>query len=71
MLAGDFGQRKSRKPEIMADAAYLVVSRPSQETTGQFYIDDDVLRSNGVTDLDQYANVPGELVMHNIIYIYI
>ena len=69
MLAGDYGQRKSRKPEIMADAAYLIVSRSSQEGTGQFYIDDDVLRSNGVTDLDQYANVPGEVVVHNYIYI--
>ena len=59
MLAGDPGVRMSRKPDIMADAAYVILTQNSRDSTGQFYIDDDVLTQHGVTDLDQYANVPG------------
>ena len=44
----------SRKPEIMADAAYLILSRDAAEVTGQCFIDEDVLRSAGVTDLTAY-----------------
>jgi NAD(P)-dependent dehydrogenase (short-subunit alcohol dehydrogenase family)/putative sterol carrier protein len=62
MLAGEVGWRMSRKPEIMADAAYLVLTGASRELSGQFLIDDQVLRDHGVSDLDQYANVPGELL---------
>ena len=65
MLAGDVGMRMSRKPEIMADAAYLILTQNSRDYTGQFLIDDDVLKQHGVTDLDQYANVPGELYIAN------
>ena len=59
MLAGDVGVQMSRKPDIMADAAYLVLTQNSRDFTGNFLVDDDVLRDHGVTDLDQYANVPG------------
>lgn len=48
-----------RKPEILADAAYIILNRPSSECTGNFFVDDEVLASEGVTDLDQYAVVPG------------
>jgi len=47
-----------RKPEIMADAAYLVLTGPSS-ASGNFYIDDAVLAEHGVTDLDRYAVTPG------------
>ena len=47
-----------RKPEIMADAAYLVLTGPSS-ASGNFYIDDAVLADHGVTDLDRYAVTPG------------
>ena len=47
-----------RKPEIMADAAYLVLTGPSS-ATGNFYIDDAVLAEHGVTDLDLYAMTLG------------
>ena len=43
----------------MADAAHAILIKPSRETTGNFFIDDEVLRAAGVTDLDQYANKPG------------
>ena len=52
--------RKSRKPDIMADAAYQILTSNSREVTGNFFIDDDVLRSHGITDLDKYAHVPGQ-----------
>lgn len=47
-----------RKPEIMADAAYLVLTGPSTNT-GNFFIDDAVLAEHGVTDLEQYSVTPG------------
>jgi len=60
MLTGhsDEGKRSSRKPEIMADAAYAILSRNSRECTGNFFIDDEVLKSEGVTDFDKYAYDP-------------
>lgn len=51
-----------RKPEIMSDAAYVMLTRKSSEYTGNFAIDDEVLTSAGVTDLDQYAWVPGKIL---------
>jgi citronellol/citronellal dehydrogenase len=59
LLGGDATIRGSRKPEIMADAAYEILTRPSRECTGNFFIDDDLLRSAGVTDFAQYQTVPG------------
>jgi len=50
--------RASRKPAIMADAAYQILTQPSS-TTGQFLLDEDVLRAAGVTDFEQYAVSPG------------
>lgn len=49
----------SRKPAIMADAAIHVLTQACRELTGQFLIDEDVLRSAGVSDFDQYAVQPG------------
>ena len=51
--------KMGRKPDIMADAAHVVLSRPSSHTTGQILIDDEVLASAGVTDLDHYAALAG------------
>lgn len=48
-----------RKPEILADAAYVILNRSSKECTGNFFVDDEVLASEGITDLDSYAVVPG------------
>jgi citronellol/citronellal dehydrogenase len=57
-LGGEAMMRQSRKPEIMADAAYVIFCRPSRECTGNFAIDDDVLRAEGVTDFSSYAYDP-------------
>lgn len=48
-----------RSPDIMADAAYAVLTADAATTTGNFFIDEDVLRAAGVSDFDRYAVVPG------------
>ncbi len=48
-----------RTPEILADSAYIILNRSSKECTGNFFVDDEVLASEGITDLDKYAVVPG------------
>ena len=48
-----------RTPEILADAAYVILNRPAADCTGNFFVDDEVLASEGITDLDKYAVVPG------------
>ncbi len=59
LLGGDSVVRGSRTPEIMGDAAHAVLTRPSRECTGNYFIDEDVLRSIGVTGFDAYQTVPG------------
>jgi citronellol/citronellal dehydrogenase len=56
----------SRKPAIMADAAYEIVTRDSRSTTGNFFIDEEVLRGQGVTDFEQYAVTPGASLFNDI-----
>ena len=48
-----------RTPEILSDSAYIILNRVSKECTGNFFVDDEVLASEGITDLDKYAVVPG------------
>jgi citronellol/citronellal dehydrogenase len=57
-LGGDSIMNISRSPEIMADAAYVILTKDSKEFTGNFCIDDNLLADNGVTDFSQYAEVP-------------
>jgi citronellol/citronellal dehydrogenase len=59
LLGGDDAVRGSRTPEIMADAAHAILTKPSREFTGRFCVDEDVLRAEGVTDFSRYAMVPG------------
>jgi citronellol/citronellal dehydrogenase len=59
LLGGDRVMRGSRKPEIMGDAAHVILTKPSREFTGNFCVDDEVLQSAGVTDLSHYQFVPG------------
>ena len=51
--------KASRKPAIMADAAYAIFNRDSRTATGNFYVDESVLREEGVTDFSEYAVTPG------------
>lgn len=50
---------RGRKPEIMADAAHVILTRDARQCTGHFFIDDEVLEEAGVTDFDRYAVTPG------------
>jgi citronellol/citronellal dehydrogenase len=59
LLGGQDLVDRSRSPAIMADAAHAVLTRPSRDCTGNFFVDEDVLRAEGVTDFDHYAVKPG------------
>ena len=58
-LGGKVMMQRSRKPEVMADAAHVILSRPARECTGQFFIDDAVLYAAGVRDFEPYSVEPG------------
>lgn len=58
LLGGDDMVAHSLKPEVMADAAHVILTRPSREFTGNFCVDDEVLESVGITDLTPYRVVP-------------
>ncbi|HVS97625.1 MAG TPA: NAD(P)-dependent oxidoreductase [Puia sp.] len=66
LLGGDFLVQRSRTPEIVADAAYYILRRPSFETTGNFFIDEDVLQREGITDLGRYAVNPDVKLMNDL-----
>jgi hypothetical protein len=53
-----------RSPDIMSDAAHIILCRDSKQFTGNFYIDDEVLRSEGITDLIKYQYDPSESIVH-------
>ena len=59
MLGGLVKPENCRKPEILADAAVAILKRDAKTNTGNFYIDDEVLREEGITDLEHYAVEPG------------
>jgi citronellol/citronellal dehydrogenase len=61
LLGGEEAMRRSRKPEIMADSAHAILVRPSRECTGNFFVDDEVLEQEGVTDLSEYGYGDGDL----------
>lgn len=66
LLGGDELVARSRKPEIVADAAWTVVNKNSGTYTGRFLVDEDVLRESGVTDFDAYAVNPGGELMPDL-----
>jgi len=58
--------RASRKPAIVADAAHAILLRDSKGCSGNFFIDEEVLREEGVSDFDQYAVSPGTLLYNDL-----
>jgi citronellol/citronellal dehydrogenase len=56
---GEETVRGCRRPEILADAAHAILVRPAATTTGRFFIDEEVLAAEGVTDFGPYAVAPG------------
>jgi citronellol/citronellal dehydrogenase len=59
LLGGEAAMARARRPELYADAAYAVITKPSRECTGNAFLCEDVLAAEGVTDFDQYAYQPG------------
>jgi citronellol/citronellal dehydrogenase len=63
LLGGDTTMARARSPEIVSDAAHVILTRDSRQHTGQFFIDEEVLASAGVTDLSRYSSAPaGDLL---------
>ena len=58
ILGGDVVMKTSRTPEIMADSAYVIMTSKSSLTNGNFFLDDEVLGSVGITDLNKYKCDP-------------
>jgi citronellol/citronellal dehydrogenase len=56
LIAGNEARRRCRNPEIVADAAHIILTRDAHRFTGQFCIDEDVLRETGVTDFSPYRH---------------
>jgi citronellol/citronellal dehydrogenase len=63
LLGGEAAVQCCRKPEIVADAAYEILTRESRTCTGNFFIDSEVLTESGTTDFNQYAITPGAPLM--------
>jgi citronellol/citronellal dehydrogenase len=59
LLGGEAAMARARRPELYADAAYAVITRPSRDCTGNAFLCEDVLAEEGVTDFDRYAYLPG------------
>jgi citronellol/citronellal dehydrogenase len=66
LLGGDFLMQRSRTADIVADAACAILKRPSYACTGNFFIDEDVLRDEGITDFSAYAVNPQHKLMMDL-----
>lgn len=66
ILGGEEMVRRSRRPEIMADAAHAILTTPSRRLTGQVIIDEELLRSRGTTDFARYAVDPSAELMPDL-----
>jgi citronellol/citronellal dehydrogenase len=66
LLGGDFLMQRSRTAEIVADAAFYILQKPSFENSGNFYIDEEVLISEGINDFSKYAVNPEQKLMTDL-----
>ena len=66
MLEGAIETKNCRTVEIMADAAYAILCQDARKCTGNFYLDEDVLRATGLKDFDQYAVEPGQPLLKDL-----
>ena len=66
LLGGDPAMARARSPEIVADAAHVILTRPSREYTGIFALDEDVLQAAGTTDLSGYSAVPADQLLPDL-----
>lgn len=66
LLGGDPAMARARSPEIVADAAHVILTRPSREYTGNFALDDEVLQAAGVSDLSGYSAAPADQLLPDL-----
>lgn len=66
MLGDSVRAEHCRTPEIVADAAHAILTKPARNVTGRFLIDEDVLREEGVSDFDRYAVAPGHPLLPDL-----
>ena len=66
LLGGDMLMKMSRTPDIIAESAFYILSKPSSECTGNSFIDEAVLAAEGITDLSQYSVVPGAKLYNDL-----
>jgi citronellol/citronellal dehydrogenase len=66
LLGGQMLMNMSRTTDIIADAAYYILSKPSASCTGNSFIDEAVLAAEGITDLSKYAVVPGAQLYNDL-----
>ena len=66
MLGGFVTPEQCRKPEIVSDAAYIILSKNSKECSGNFFIDENVLRNEGEKDFEKYAVKPGSKLFEDL-----
>ncbi|MEE6187239.1 3-phenylpropionate-dihydrodiol/cinnamic acid-dihydrodiol dehydrogenase [Mycovorax composti] len=66
LLGGEKLAHMSRKPTIMADAAFFILQQPPAECTGNCFIDEEVLRQNGITNFEEYAVVKGASLYNDL-----
>ena len=66
LLGGDYMVQRSRRPAIVADAAFFILSKASADTTGNFFIDEEVLMQEGITDFSGYAVRADQPLMKDI-----
>ncbi len=66
LLGGDYLMQRSRKPGIIADAAFIIVNKPAAICTGNFFIDEDVLQREGITDFTQYSVNPAQPLQNDL-----
>ncbi len=69
LLGGEMLMRLSRKPEIVADAAALILQKDPADCTGNFFLVEDVLASHGITNLSEYAFVEGNTNFYNDLFL--
>ena len=66
LLGGDYLIQRSRTPEIVADAAFYILQKPAEECSGNFYIDEEILIQEGLTDFSKYAVNPSQNLMTDL-----
>jgi citronellol/citronellal dehydrogenase len=66
LLGGEAAMQRARRPEILAEAAWHILRRPSRECTGNFFLDEEVLRAAGMRDFESFAVSPGQELLPDL-----